>query len=178
MQDLLATAIEMHQAGQLGPAAQLYQKVLAKEATNAAALHLLGVLHHQRGEHARAVELIAQAVALTFMGTRVDKWPTNQWTGMAAFFSQVGFKSTAEWKEEIVFFDRERAASVAAECAAVGACEDVGFVAGDGAAQAVKRNEQQRVASHGDRDIFGGKAGLACARRHVGGLAPNLVRCK
>src|SRR5262249_675875 len=64
MQDLLATAIEMHQAGQLGPAAQLYQKVLAKEATNAAALHLLGVLHHQRGEHARAVELIAQAVAL------------------------------------------------------------------------------------------------------------------
>jgi tetratricopeptide (TPR) repeat protein len=64
MQDILSTAIELHQAGQLGLAAQLYQKVLAKEAKNAPALHLLGVLHHQRGEHARAVELIAQAVAL------------------------------------------------------------------------------------------------------------------
>ena len=48
---------------------------------------------------------IAQAVALTFMGTRADKWPTNQLAGLAAFFSQVGYKSTAEWKEEIVFWD-------------------------------------------------------------------------
>jgi len=48
---------------------------------------------------------IAQAVALTFMGTRADKWPTNQLAGMAGFFSQVGYKYTAEWKEEIVFFD-------------------------------------------------------------------------
>ena len=38
MQDLLSTAIEMHQAGQLGAAAQMYLKVLAKEATNAAAM--------------------------------------------------------------------------------------------------------------------------------------------
>ncbi len=28
---------------------------------------------------------------------------------MAAFFSQVGYKSTVEWKEEIVFFDSARA---------------------------------------------------------------------
>jgi hypothetical protein len=48
---------------------------------------------------------IAQAVALTFMGARADKWPTNQLSGLAAFFSQVGYKYTAEWKEEIVFFD-------------------------------------------------------------------------
>jgi hypothetical protein len=52
---------------------------------------------------------IAQAVALTFMGTRADKWPTNQLAGMAAFFSQVGYKATAEWKEEIVFFDPAKA---------------------------------------------------------------------
>ena len=51
---------------------------------------------------------IAQTVALTFMGARADKWPTNQLAGMAAFFSQVGYKSTAEWKEEIVFFDPAR----------------------------------------------------------------------
>jgi hypothetical protein len=48
---------------------------------------------------------IAQTVALTFMGARADRWPTNQLAGMAAFFSQVGFKYTAEWKEEIVFFN-------------------------------------------------------------------------
>jgi tetratricopeptide (TPR) repeat protein len=64
MLELLTSAIEMHQAGQLGAAAQLYQKVLAGDGANAVALHMLGVLHHQQGDHARAVELIGQAVAL------------------------------------------------------------------------------------------------------------------
>ena len=31
--------------------------------------------------------------------------------GMAAFFSQIGYKSTAEWKEEIVFFDPDKASA-------------------------------------------------------------------
>jgi hypothetical protein len=48
---------------------------------------------------------IAQTVALTFMGTRADKWPKERLAGMAAFFTKVGYKYTAEWKEEIVFFD-------------------------------------------------------------------------
>jgi hypothetical protein len=48
---------------------------------------------------------IAQTVALTFMGTRAEKWPKAQWDNMAAFFSHVGYKETGEWKEEIVYFD-------------------------------------------------------------------------
>jgi hypothetical protein len=48
---------------------------------------------------------IAHTVALTFMGARAEKWPRERLDGMAAFFSQVGHKSTAEWKEEIIFFD-------------------------------------------------------------------------
>jgi hypothetical protein len=48
---------------------------------------------------------VAQTVALTFMGTRAEKWPTNRLTGMAAFFSLIGTKATGEWKEEILFFD-------------------------------------------------------------------------
>ena len=48
---------------------------------------------------------LAQVVALNFMGVRVDRWPSNQWNNLAAFFSQVGYKTTAEWKEEIVFND-------------------------------------------------------------------------
>ena len=47
---------------------------------------------------------IARAVALTFMGTRAEKWPKNRLDGLAAFFAQVGYKPTGEWKEEIVFF--------------------------------------------------------------------------
>ncbi len=57
---------------------------------------------------------IAQTVSLTFMGSRADKWPTNQLSGMAAFFSQVGAKTTAEWKEEIVFFDPAKTNAAAA----------------------------------------------------------------
>lgn len=64
MQDVLTTAIEMHQGGRLGEAATLYQRVLSQEKENPVALHLLGVLHHQRGEHPRAIELIGRAVAL------------------------------------------------------------------------------------------------------------------
>ena len=48
---------------------------------------------------------IAQAVALTLMGTRAENWPKDQMAGMTAFFDQLGFKSTGEWKEEIVYFD-------------------------------------------------------------------------
>lgn len=53
----------------------------------------------------RDPESIAKAVALTFMGTRADKWPKERLKGMSAFFSQIGYKGTATWKEEIVFFD-------------------------------------------------------------------------
>ena len=48
---------------------------------------------------------IAQTVALTLMGERADKWPEARLSGMAAFFDWVGYKSTLEWKEEIIFFD-------------------------------------------------------------------------
>jgi tetratricopeptide (TPR) repeat protein len=64
MQDVLSEAVGLHQTGHLGAAAHLYQKVLAQEKGNVDALHLYGVLHHQRGDHARAAELIGQAVAL------------------------------------------------------------------------------------------------------------------
>ena len=53
-------------------------------------------------------EAIAEAVALTFLGRRADKWPKEQLAGMVVFFSQIGFKPTKEWKEEIVYFDIEK----------------------------------------------------------------------
>lgn len=45
---------------------------------------------------------IAAAVALTFMGTRLDTWPEAKRTDLTAFFSRLTYKSTKEWKEEIV----------------------------------------------------------------------------
>jgi hypothetical protein len=48
---------------------------------------------------------IAQAVALAFMGVRAETWPKERWAGMGVFFSQIGYKPTREWKEEIVVFD-------------------------------------------------------------------------
>jgi hypothetical protein len=53
----------------------------------------------------RTPDGIAAAVALAFMGSRVDAWPKDRPPGMAAFFSQIGYKPTREWKEECVFWD-------------------------------------------------------------------------
>lgn len=64
MPDVLTSAIEMHQTGQLTTAARMYQQLLAKDTEHADALHLLGVLRHQQGDHAKAVELIIRAIAL------------------------------------------------------------------------------------------------------------------
>ncbi len=57
----------------------------------------------------------AETTALVFMGARLGcaschGHPTESWTiddnlGMAAFFPQIKFKSTKEWKEEIVYLD-------------------------------------------------------------------------
>ncbi len=58
-----------------------------------------------RAVQGREPQALARAVALTFMGTRAENWPKERLAGMAAFFSRIGYKSTGEWKEEIVFFD-------------------------------------------------------------------------
>ena len=54
--------------------------------------------------HPRATA-IAQAVALSFMGVRPESWPKERWSEMAVFFSQIEYKATEQWKEEIVLFD-------------------------------------------------------------------------
>ena len=66
----------------------------------------------------RTPEGIATAVALTFMGMRAENWPKERLAGMAAFFSQIGYKSTREWKEEIVFWDPGKSLTQAAAAAA------------------------------------------------------------
>jgi hypothetical protein len=67
-----------------------------------------------RAVQSREPQAIAEAVALSFMGVRPESWSAEQTSGMAAFFSLIAFKPTGEWKEEIVLFDLERAATEAA----------------------------------------------------------------
>jgi hypothetical protein len=54
-----------------------------------------------RAVESREPQALAQAVALTFMGTRSA-------VRMAPFFSQIAYKPTSEWKEEIVYFDADK----------------------------------------------------------------------
>ncbi len=51
---------------------------------------------------------LASVVALTFMGSRAESWPKERLQAMAEFFSQIGYKPTKEWKEEIVYFDENK----------------------------------------------------------------------
>jgi hypothetical protein len=48
---------------------------------------------------------IAAAVALTFMGSRLEGWDADRQAGMEQLFSRVAYKRTDEWKEEIVLLD-------------------------------------------------------------------------
>ncbi len=61
-----------------------------------------------RAVQGRDPAAIAQAVALTFMGTRLEAWPETDRANMQAFFSRIAYKKTAEWKEEIVQPDPEK----------------------------------------------------------------------
>ena len=58
-----------------------------------------------RAVQSREPTAIAQAVALNFMGVRPESWPKERWSDMAVFFSRIEYKTTEQWKEEIVHFD-------------------------------------------------------------------------
>ena len=49
--------------------------------------------------------VIADTVALTFMGQRTKSWPIERRAQLAVFFARIGYKKTSEWKEEIVYFN-------------------------------------------------------------------------
>jgi len=70
-------------------------------------------VNYYRAFSVRKPEAIGETTALVLMGARLScsrchAHPTEEWdrkdnAGMAAFFANVSYKSTQEWKEEIVF---------------------------------------------------------------------------
>src|SRR5947209_8717115 len=62
--ELQTSGLAHHQAGRLPQAEACYRKILGAAPRDVNALHLLGVLARQTGQHSAAVELISRAVAL------------------------------------------------------------------------------------------------------------------
>ncbi len=58
-----------------------------------------------RAVQSREPTALAQTVALSFMGVRPEGMTKQRWTDMAVFFSKISYKTTEQWKEEIVIFD-------------------------------------------------------------------------
>jgi hypothetical protein len=82
-----------------------YDKFVRELLTSSGSNFRVGPVNFYRAIQNRVPDSIAAAVALTLMGSRAEGWPAERRAGMAAFFSQVGYKPTAEWKEEIIFWD-------------------------------------------------------------------------
>ena len=51
-------AVRLHQEGKSAEAEEVYRPILQREPDHAGALHLLGVVRHQRGRHEEALGLI------------------------------------------------------------------------------------------------------------------------
>jgi predicted O-linked N-acetylglucosamine transferase (SPINDLY family) len=58
----LRAALERHRAGDLAAAEEGYRRMLARDAADADALHMLGMLFHQRGESLEALVLLDRAL--------------------------------------------------------------------------------------------------------------------
>ena len=58
----LLEALRLHQAGHLNEAEATYRRILDLQPNHPDVLHLLGVLAHQRGDHAAAAALIRKAL--------------------------------------------------------------------------------------------------------------------
>jgi len=89
-----------------------YDQFVRELLTSSGSNFRVGPVNFYRAIQNKTPEGIAAAVGLALMGTRVHFWPEDRRTGMAAFFSQVGYKPTSEWKEEIVFWDPLKSAAV------------------------------------------------------------------
>ncbi len=82
-----------------------YNQFVRELLTSSGSNFRVGPVNFYRAIQEKNPQGIATSVGLAFMGTRVHLWPADRRAGMAVFFSQVGYKPTSEWKEEIVFWD-------------------------------------------------------------------------
>jgi hypothetical protein len=82
-----------------------YDRFVRELLTSSGSNFRVGPVNFYRAIQDKTPEGIAAAVGLALMGTRTQFWPDDRRAGVSVFFSQVGYKPTSEWKEEIVFWD-------------------------------------------------------------------------
>ena len=82
-----------------------YDKFARELLTSSGSNFRVGPVNFYRAIQDKTPEGIAAAVGMALMGARIHFWPEDRRAGMAVFFSQVGYKPTSEWKEEIIFWD-------------------------------------------------------------------------
>jgi Flp pilus assembly protein TadD len=81
-------ALALHQAGRRDEARRLYQKVLLRDPRHLKALHLLGTLWAELGEHVRAIELLRRSI-------RIDPKVPGAYVIMGAALSALGRREEA-----------------------------------------------------------------------------------
>ncbi len=89
-----------------------YDRFARELLTSSGSNFRVGAVNFYRAIQDKTPEGLAAAVGLALMGTRVQLWPQDRRAGMGAFFSQIGYKPTSEWKEEVVFWDPLRSVKV------------------------------------------------------------------
>src|SRR5205823_1701066 len=85
---LYQAAFEHHAAGRLADAEALYRKILAANPHHPDALHWLGVLAHQCGQHPVAIDLISRAIMSAAAARGVA--PASYYANLAMVFNIVG----------------------------------------------------------------------------------------
>ncbi len=109
-----------------------YDQFVRELLTSSGSNFRVAPVNFYRAIQGRQPSAIAEAVALTLMGTRLASWPEAQRANLAVFFSRIAFKGTAEWKEEIV-------------CVNPAPAEALDAVLPDGAAVHIGAEEDPRV---------------------------------
>src|ERR1041385_48992 len=64
LQTEIDRAVRHHARGELDEAESIYRQILAHDPNHAHALHLLGIVAHQRGDQAGALSLVERAIAI------------------------------------------------------------------------------------------------------------------
>ncbi len=89
-----------------------YEKIAREMLTSSGSNFRVPQVNFYRAVQQKNPSSIASAIALTFMGTRLEKWPEDKRKNLEVFFSRVAYKTTAEWKEEIVYLDPSATESI------------------------------------------------------------------
>lgn len=66
-----------------------------------------GAANFYRAVPAKDCDTLAEMACRTFLGLDIAPWPMEKRKQIALFFSRVEYKETAQWKEEIVYRNRE-----------------------------------------------------------------------